>query len=101
MISNQEIHKRLAKYNKYYDGLLDYFGHQEYYTSNQIRKLWKLSGLTIEEVAAKLCRSYERARDYCYGKSMSNKLKRSIAKFFKVTIYDNIYMGKDKKQNMS
>ena len=61
------LKKKIVSLSRYCDGLLDYLGHQREYSAKQVKALWRLSGLSVSEVADKMCRSYERARDYCYG----------------------------------
>lgn len=87
---SKDVYKRLAKLNKYYDSLMDYFGYQMDYTPYQIKSLWKSSELTVDEVAERLYRSRDRALQYCYGQNMSKRLRREIAKFFKMVIYFRI-----------
>lgn len=91
MSHKNNIFKRLDELNFYFDDLLDYFGYQKEYTQANVKRLWKLSGLTVDQVAEKLYRSRDRALQYCYGQNMSNKLRGALAKFFKQAIYANVY----------
>jgi hypothetical protein len=59
---------------------------REDYTRKEIYQLWKRSGLTICQVGYDLCKSYERAREYCYGVRMERKLRIEIAHYFKKKI---------------
>jgi len=88
---NKDIFVRLTELNQYFDDLLDYFGYQTTYTPKEIKKLWKKSKLTVDNVADRLYRSKERAAEYCYGMKMSRRLMCEIAKFFKQEIYANVY----------
>ena len=96
MVNLKRRHQRaLAKHNQYFDGLLMYFGKQNDYTGRQIQCLWRASRLSVDDVADRLCRSKERAKDYCYGQKMTAKMRRKIAQFFKVVIYERMALGKD------
>lgn len=66
------------------------------YTPSEIYKLWRKTCLSIEDVADYYCRSYERARDYCYGYNMSQKIRNQIACYFR-SITNEKQMAKVKK----
>jgi hypothetical protein len=47
-----------------------------------LRELWKRSGLSIEEVAFKMCLSYERTSHILYGEPIGRKVRVRFIRFF-------------------
>lgn len=62
---------------------------KEDYKPQEIKILWKLSGLTVDEVSQSLFRSHDRCLQYCYGQNMSREKRVEVARFFKSVIYVN------------
>jgi len=65
------------------------FNIEEDYSRKDINNLWKLSGLSIEQVANDLCVSFERAKDLCYGRGpMTKKPRVDTAHYFQRKVYN-------------
>lgn len=59
-----------------------YFGCEDY-TPQQIKVLWKQTGMKESVVAEKTCKSIERSHEYCYGMIKGRKTRVEVARFFR------------------
>jgi len=82
-----KLSRKQVKIRKHIDDLGICFGVVTQYSKRDIYLLWKESGVTFDDVSDYFCKSYERARQYCYGQNCSNKLKIQVARYFKGVIY--------------
>jgi hypothetical protein len=86
-ISRVKLSKRQREILRLVNEIGCFFGIVPCYSRRDIYLLWKNSGLTYDEVARHFYRSRERAIMYCYGQSLSDRLKIQVANLFKSRIY--------------
>ena len=95
------LYKKLARISALCQYLENYFGiGYRHYSAQNIHHLWRLSGLTIEDVSIHFCKSYEQARKYCYGVEISPKVRQEVALYF-IEVKRGKAMAKIKREDLA